>query len=319
MKLFNKYVAFGLSLLLGGALLAACGSNDSSTKGSTAESTSAEERVMTDALGNEVTIPANPKKIIGSYLEDYLVALDVTPVAQWTVNNSSIQDYLQDKLDGIPTISYDLPYEEVLKYEPDLLLVSSSALVEGGKYEEYSKIAPTYVVKNGDDVTWRDQMLDVGAVLNKEKEAEAVLSDYDTLAEETKKEIADKAGEQSAAVLWITNNQAFMVSETRSSGAVLYGDLGLKVPSLVKEISESATADWSSVSLEKLAELDADNLFVINSDESDSFFQEDVWKNLPAVKNDKVFNFGGDSGWLYNGPIAYTKIIEDVKTSLLGE
>ncbi|MBP1046600.1 iron-hydroxamate ABC transporter substrate-binding protein [Enterococcus sp. BWM-S5] len=318
MKLFNKYTALGLSLLVGGSLLAACGSTDSSSD-STTESTSAKERVMTDALGNEVTIPANPKKIIGSYLEDYLVALDVTPVAQWTVNNSSIQDYLQDELDGIPTISYDLPYEEVLKYEPDLLLVSSSALVEGGKYDEYSKIAPTYVVKNGDDVTWRDQLLDVGAVLDKEDEAEAVLSDYDTLAEKTKEELADKAGDQSAAVLWITNNQAFMVGETRSSGAVLYGDLGLKVPDLVKEISASATADWSSVSLEKLAELDADNLFVINSDEADPFFQEEVWKNLPAVKNDKVFTFGGDSGWLYNGPIAYTKIIEDVKTSLLGE
>lgn len=318
MKLFNKYTALGLSLLVGGSLLAACGSTDSSSD-STTESTSAKERVMTDALGNEVTIPANPKKIIGSYLEDYLVALDVTPVAQWTVNNSSIQDYLQDELDGIPTISYDLPYEEVLKYEPDLLLVSSSALVEGGKYDEYSKIAPTYVVKNGDDVTWRDQLLDVGAVLDKEDEAEAVLSDYDTLAEKTKEELADKAGDQSAAVLWITNNQAFMVGETRSSGAVLYGDLGLKVPGLVKEISASATADWSSVSLEKLAELDADNLFVINSDEADPFFQEEVWKNLPAVKNDKVFTFGGDSGWLYNGPIAYTKIIEDVKTSLLGE
>lgn len=271
---------------------------------------------MTDALGNEVTIPANPKKIIGSYLEDYLVALDVTPVAQWTVNNSSIQDYLQDELDGIPTISYDLPYEEVLKYEPDLLLVSSSALVEGGKYDEYSKIAPTYVVKNGDDVTWRDQLLDVGAVLDKEKQAETVLSDYDALAKKTKEDLADTVGDQSAAVLWITNNQAFMVGETRSSGTVLYGDLGLKVPALVKEISKDATADWSSVSLEKLAELDADNLFVINSDESDPFFQEDVWKNLPAVKNDKVFSFGKDSGWLYNGPIANTKIIEDVTASL---
>ncbi|WP_086349636.1 ABC transporter substrate-binding protein [Candidatus Enterococcus clewellii] len=318
MKLFNKYAVLGLSLLVGGALLAACGSNDSATKAST-ESTTAEEHVMTDALGNEVTIPANPKKIIGSYLEDYLVALDVTPFAQWTVNNSSIQDYLQDKLDGIPTISYDLPYEEVLKYEPDLLLVSSSALVEGGKYDEYSKIAPTYVVKNGDDVTWRDQLLDVGAVLDKEKQAEAVLSDYDALAEKTKEDLADKVGEQSAAVLWITNNQAFMVGETRSSGTVLYGDLGLKVPSLVKEVSKDATADWSSVSLEKLAELDADNLFVINSDESDPFFQEDVWKNLPAVKNDKVFSFGKDSGWLYNGPIANTRIIEDVTASLAGK
>ncbi|MHC5216695.1 ABC transporter substrate-binding protein [Enterococcus sp. LJL128] len=316
MKLFNKYTAFGLSLLIGGSLLAACGSNNK-TDSSSAKDSTAEERIMKDALGNEVTIPANPKKIIGSYLEDYLVALDETPIAQWTVNNASIQDYLQDKLEGIPTISYDLPYEEVLKYEPDLLLVSSSATVEGGKYAEYSKIAPTYVVKNGDGVTWRDQLTDVASVLNKEDQAKEILADYDTLADKTKAELADKAADQSATVLWITNNQAFMVSETRSSGAVLYGDLGLKIPNLVAEISETATADWSAVSLEKMAELDADNIFLINSDESDPFFQEDVWKNLKAVKNDKVYSFGGDSSWLYNGPIANTNIIEDVKTSLL--
>ncbi|MCB5951328.1 iron-hydroxamate ABC transporter substrate-binding protein [Enterococcus sp. BWT-B8] len=319
MNLLNKSALFGLTLLISGGLLAACGTQNAGTSNSTIENT-AKERVLTDTLGNEVTIPANPKRIIASYLEDYLIALDETPVAQWTVNNASIQDYLQEELDGIPTISYDLPYEEILKYEPDLILVSSSPLVEGGKYDEYNKAAPTYVVKNGEGVTWRDQLTDVANVLNKEKQAEEVLETYDTLAADTKEELTQaNANNQSAAVLWVTNNQVFMVAETKSSGTVLYGDLGLKVPELVTEISKDATADWSAVSLEKMAELDADNIFLINSDESDPFFEESVWKNLDAVKNDKVFSFGGDSSWLYNGPIANTKIIEDVKTSLLGE
>ena len=319
MKRLNKVLALGLTLLIGGGLLAACGTNEKDTS-STSGDTTAEDRVLTDALGNAVTIPAKPKRIIASYLEDYLVALDETPVAQWTVNNSSIQDYLQDTLEGIPTISYDLPYEEVLKFEPDLILVSASAIVEGGKYEEYSKVAPTYVVKNGDGVTWRDQLTDVATVLDKQKEADKVLDTYDTLAADTKAALAEAdLSDQSATVLWVTNNQVFMVAETKSSGTVLYGDLGLKVPALVTEISKDATADWSAVSLEKMAELDADNIFLINSDEADPFFQESVWKNLEAVKNDKVFAFGGNSSWLYNGPIANTKIIEDVKTSLLGE
>ena len=58
------------------------------------------------------------------------------------MGSGSIQDYLQDDLKDVPTISYDLPYEKVLSFEPDLLLISSSATVEGGKYEHYSKIAP---------------------------------------------------------------------------------------------------------------------------------------------------------------------------------
>jgi iron complex transport system substrate-binding protein len=108
-----------------------------------------------------------------------------------------------------------------------------------------------------------------------------------------------------------------MVTEGRSSGAVLYGDLGLDKPTLVEEVSKEATADWNPVSLEKLAELDADSIFLINSDTSAPLFQEDIWKNLKAVKNDHVHEFDGDSSWLYNGPIANTKIIEDVKASLI--
>ncbi|MGH2233464.1 ferrichrome ABC transporter substrate-binding protein, partial [Enterococcus faecalis] len=73
---------------------------------------------VTDTLGNKVTVPAQPKRIIASYLEDYLVALGEKPVPQWTVGQGSIQDYLAKELKDVPTICYDLPYEAVLKFEP---------------------------------------------------------------------------------------------------------------------------------------------------------------------------------------------------------
>ena len=123
--------------------MSACSANSNNTK----SSSSAETATLKDAAGHEVTIPDDPKRIIGSYLEDYLVALNVTPVAQWTVGNNSDQGYLQEKLSDVPRISYDLPYEDVLSYEPDLLLIDSNTMVEGDKYAQYSKIAPTYVVK----------------------------------------------------------------------------------------------------------------------------------------------------------------------------
>lgn len=245
--------------------------------------------------------------------------MDTLPIAQWTVNDSSIQTYLQDELDGIPTIDFSLPYEEVLGYEPDLLLIGSTSTVEGGKYEEYTKIAPTYVVTNGEEVNWREQLNDIATVLGKEDQAQEVLATYDTLAEETKTELDEKVTDQSVAMLWVVNNSIFMVTDTRSSGAVLYGDLGLDKPALVEEISDAATADWNAVSLEKLAELDADTIFLVNSDTEAPLFEESIWKNLAAVQNDQVFEFDGDSSWLYNGPIANTNIIEDVKASLLSE
>ncbi|MFT0130854.1 ABC transporter substrate-binding protein [Candidatus Enterenecus avicola] len=297
-------------------LLGACGTNNGSTDSSGSATTSSEIATFTDAMGNEVTVPENPQRVIGSYLEDYLVALGVTPVAQWTVGNDSDQAYLQDKLADVPRINYDLPYEDVLSFEPDLLLMDSSSMVEGDKYEQYSKIAPTYVVTNGEEVTWRERLTDIAKVLHKEEQAAQVEADYDDLVAATKEAYADQIKGKSIAVLWVVNNSVFMVSETKSSGQLLYHELGFEVPTLVSEISESATADWSAVSLEKLAELDADYLILVNSDKGADFFSEQVWQNLDAVKNNHLWEFGPESSWLYNGPIAYTKMIEDIQSKL---
>ena len=298
-------------------LLGACSTNNDSTDSSGSATTSSEiATTFTDAMGNEVTVPENPQRVIGSYLEDYLVALGVTPVAQWTVGNDSDQAYLQDKLADVPRINYDLPYEDVLSFEPDLLLMDSSSMVEGDKYEQYSKIAPTYVVTNGEEVTWRERLTDIAKVLHKEEQAAQVEADYDDLVAATKEAYADQIKGKSIAVLWVVNNSVFMVSETKSSGQLLYHELGFEVPTLVSEISESATADWSAVSLEKLAELDADYLILVNSDKGADFFSEQVWQNLDAVKNNHLWEFGPESSWLYNGPIAYTKMIEDIRSKL---
>lgn len=298
-------------------LLGACSTNNDSTDSSGSATTSSEiATTFTDAMGNEVTVPENPQRVIGSYLEDYLVALGVTPVAQWTVGNDSDQAYLQDKLAEVPRINYDLPFEDVLSFEPDLLLMDSNSMVEGDKYDQYSKIAPTYVVTNGEDVTWRERLTDIAKVLHKEEQAAQVEADYDDLVAATKETYADQIQGKSIAVLWVVNNSVFMVSETKSSGQLLYHELGFEVPALVSEISESATADWSAVSLEKLAELDADYLILVNSDKGADFFSEQVWQNLDAVKNNHLWEFGPESSWLYNGPIAYTKMIEDIQNKL---
>lgn len=297
--------------------LAACGNKEENTpdetKGTTEEE--ATTRTVTDAMGNEVTIPANPERVLASYLEDNLVALGVKPVAQWSVNDGqSIQGYLQGDLEGIPTIPYDLPFEAVQEMTPDLIIMDSASMVEGGKYEQYNQIAPTYVIGTEVNNDWRDELVRVGEVLGKEDQAKQVLADYDAKAKEAKATIEEKVGTPSVAAVWLVGGKFFMVSETLSSGAVMYGDLGLKVPDVVKEISASATGNWSEISLEKLAELDAEHLFLINSDTaSDSSpLSNALWESVHAVKAGNVYEFSPDTSWLYTGAIANGQIIDDI-------
>lgn len=276
-------------------------------------------RVLTDALGNEVTVPAEPQRVIASYLEDHLVALGVKPVAQWSVGNSEVQGYLQKELAGIPAIPYDLPPEVVLSHTPDLIIMDSASLVGGDKYSQYAKIAPTYTIGKEKNSDWRKELLTVGEVLNKGEEAKKVLADYDAFAAESKQKLKQTIGDKSAAALWVTGKNVYVARQDLSSGDVLYKDLGFRAPAIVQEISKSGEANWNAISMEKLAELDAEYLFIVNSNTTtaEQLLKDPVWANIPAVKNGQAYTFAKDSSWLYTGAIANRQMIENVLTKVL--
>lgn len=309
--------------------LSACGSKDekdgaASTAPTTAAATQAAtatpaatkapaERTLKDGLGHEVKIPAKPERIIASYLEDHLVALGIKPVAQWSVANGTL-DYLKDSLAGVPPIAYDLPYEAVTSFNPDLIIIGGTEVVAGDKYAQYSKIAPTYALGDEINNNWRNALLKVGEVLDMKDKAQKVLDEYDIKAKDAKEKLQKAAGNKTAAAIWLVNKQFFVVSEKLSSGAVIYGDLGLGVPTVVKEISDGGAASWNAISMEKIATINADYIFLINSDKSSGSeaLKDPVWSGIPAVKNGQVFEFERSSSWLYSGVIANSKIIDDV-------
>lgn len=302
----------------------AASSTSPSASSSDASSTvkPAAERVLKDALGHEVKIPANPQRIVASYLEDHLVALGVKPVAQWSVGNGkSVQSYLQKELDGIPTIPSDLPFESVMSFAPDLILMDSAELVAGDKYAQYAKIAPTFTVGSGVNNDWRQEFMTVAEVLNKSEEAKKVLENYDLKVKEAKEKLNQAIGTKSVAVLWVTEKTVYVPNEHLSSGDVLYRDLGLTVPEEIKEISETATANWNPITMEKLAQMNIDYLFIVNSKGAtkEEILKDPVWTGIPAVKNGRVFEYDRTSSWLYTGAIANRQMIDNVLESILKE
>ena len=288
--------------------------NNASGNSSDAQAT---ERTLTDPLGHSVTIPAQPERIIASYLEDYLVALDVKPAAQWSVSDSPMA-YLQYALQDMPTVPYDLPFEIVTGHNPDLIIIGDESLIADGKYDSYNKIAPTYALGAEVNSDWRKALLEVGKVLDKEAEAEAAIADYNAKAAAAKEKIAATYSSPSAVAIWLVGGTFWMVSEGQSSGDVLYNDLGFAVPELVSTVSKGEGGIWKSVSLEALAELDADYLFLVNSDidAGSAALDDAIWKNIKAVKNGNVHEFGKETSWLYTGPIANNQIIDNVLASL---
>lgn len=299
---------------------AAGSSSPAASPGASETAKPAAERTMKDALGHEVKIPANPQRIIASYLEDHLVALGVKPVAQWSVSGGkSVQAYLQKELNGIPTIPSDLPFESVMSFTPDLILVDSAEQVAGDKYAQYAKIAPTFTVGSGVNNDWRQELLTVGDVLGKSAEAKKALENYDLKVKDAKEQLQKAVGTQSVAVLWVTAKAVYVPNEKLSSGDVLYRDLGLTPPDEIKEISKTATANWNPIAAEKLAQMKIDHMFIVNSKgvTKDELLKDPVWAGIPAVKNGHVYEYDQSASWLYTGTIANSQMIDNVLSSML--
>lgn len=272
--------------------------------------------MLEDDAGNEVEVPENPERIIASYLEDDVLTLEEQPIVQWSVNDgASIQDYLQGAgLEGLEMIPHDMPYEVVASHEPDLILLSSQEFADSESYSNYSSIAPTFVIDSASYDDWRERLRRVSEVFGKEDAAEEKIDEYESLTDEVEADLPD----ETAMSVWKSGESYFISNADKSSGEVLYNDLGLGVPPVVEEISTDNETPWIEISLESLAESEVDHIFFTGDGEGDAeeAFGEDVFQSIPAVENGNVYEYTGEDSWLYSGYIANTQIVEDVQEAL---
>lgn len=334
-KIRKGLLPASLSLLLAAALLSGC-SSDSANHGAdnaasaaaaanaqptsepSAEPSAAVQTAetaypltVTDELGHELTLEAAPQRIFAPYLEDSLVVLGVKPVAQWA-NNGQGQAYLQDKLSGVPLLDFNsgLPSPEVvMDLQPDLIVLHNANYAENGVYEQYSKIAPTYVFKQAaGDLDSSVTML--GELIGKQEAAAEGLAAYHRKVEDAKAALAPHMDGKKALIIRFNSRGMFLMGSVYG-GFVLADQLGIAKSDLV------AAENSLELSLELLPQIDADYIFLANdtANSGETFYKEltasALWKSIPAVQAGHVYNVD-DRYWLGGGVVAYSNVIDDV-------
>ncbi|MFD2330587.1 ABC transporter substrate-binding protein [Cohnella sp. GCM10020058] len=329
------YIAIMLVTL--SAVLFGCGSsntdNGASGGSATASSTAAASasaaspspsaepsgpRIVTDDIGDQVEVPSNPVRVVAPYLEDALLSLGVKPAAQWSAGELLL-NYLQPELQDVPKLDFvAFSPEQVASFEPDLFIVPFAIRVQNGAYDQFSKIAPTYVFEDATK-DWRKTLLTLGDLLGRNAEAEQALADYDAKMAGFKQELQAKTTGKKAAIMLISEKSFSLMQDETYSGKVVYGELGLQ------PTSEGKGSDWKELSLETLPDLDADYIFLMQVDgkdplankDLDSIYNTPIWKSMKAVKEGHVYSVDRDY-WINTGLKANVKVAEDVQKLLSG-
>ena len=279
----------------------------------------ASSRLIKHAMG-ETWIPVHPQRIVilHGFLWEDAIALGFKPVGAAIRGWASITppQISLEQQQGVVDVGY-IPtnIEKVLALKPDLILGTFDA--QKDIYPFLSHIAPTVIVQiNIHD--WKDHFTRVAEALDKTKEAQKVITDYNSRLQNFRDVMGDRLPKIRLSVIGFEKEICWLFNQQKNS--FLYGILSevglIHTTSLNQDIP---MLDNYLISWERIDEIDGDVIFVTNF----AFRKEEetqknlkrlqsvpLWFKLKAVQNNKVYRVG--VYWIGNGPLAADRVLDDL-------
>ena len=247
--------------------LGACSSNQpapaSSPEASTTSETSA-TRTVTDASGQEVTLPSHPSRVVtlSEPTTDNALALGVIPIGVVSGRGQqTVPNYLVERAGDIPILgSIGTPNLEAIgAAHPDLILVDGTSVKNNDTetLTALAQIAPVFFTtqKGGD---WRETFTLTADALGVADQAEAKLAEFDQHVASVSARLKD-AGylDQTYSVVRWQGDSAGLILKELPAGQALTA-LGMKRPANQDRNGEGHS---EPVSLENIDQIDADWIF----------------------------------------------------------
>ncbi|MBM7704149.1 iron-hydroxamate ABC transporter substrate-binding protein [Metabacillus iocasae] len=301
-------VPFLLLLVL---LISAC-SNGSSEKESTSQKDESKPETITyESENGPVEVPADPQRVVVlSSFAGNVMALDVNLVGvdSWSKMNPKFKEELKDVAEVT-----DESLEQIIELNPDLIIGLSTIK----NVEKLNEIAPTVTYTYG-KVDYLTQHLEIGKLLNKEKEAQAWIDDFKKRAQVAGEDIKAKIGEdKTVSVIESFDKQLYVFGDNWGRGTeILYQEMKLPMPEKVKDVA--LKDGYYALSAEVLSEFAGDYLIISKNPDADNSFQEtETYKQIPAVKNNQVFEANAKE-FYFNDPISLDLQLDFFTKSFLG-
>lgn len=323
-KLFVPFVLFVVFVL------SACGSEQANEAGSTASSAAAPSTAAPPSASSPasassnsgtfiyqsedgpVEVPSHPQRVVvlTRALTGNVMALDVPLVGVDEMSKENPN--FKDKLAQTEVVT-DESLEKIIELNPDLII----GLSDIKNIDKLKKIAPTVTYTYG-KVNFLEQQLEVGKLLNKEKEAQAWVDDFNARTKKIGEEIKAKIGANATvSVIETFNKQLYVYGDNFGRGTeILYQQFGLAMPEKVKEATKKE--GYFALSTEVMEDYMGDYvIFSKNAEEDNSFQNTKIYKSVPAVQNQHVFEADAKT-FYFNDPLSMEYQLEFFVQHFLG-
>jgi iron complex transport system substrate-binding protein len=293
-------------------LLGACTSKATEKESNTTTDDDKAGTITYQSENGPIEVPKNPQRVVvlSTYAGD-VMALDVNLVGvdSWSKMNPRFDNVLKD----VEEVS-DESLEKIIELEPDLIIGLSTI----NNIEKLSEIAPTVTYTYG-KLDYLSQHLEIAKLLNKEELAKTWVDDFKKRAQAAGEEIKEKIGKDTTvSVIENFDKQLYVFGDNWGRGTeILYQEMNLKMPEKVKEMALSD--GYYALSLEVLPEFAGDYVIFSKNPDTDNSFQEtDTYKNIPAVKNNQVFEVNAKE-FYFNDPVTLDFQLDYFIESFLGK
>ncbi|MEK4064405.1 MULTISPECIES: helix-turn-helix domain-containing protein [Paenibacillus] len=249
-------------------------------------------------------------RVFAPFLEDYLLALGITPVAQYCHAQWGKQEYLA--LDQVPTFDISRgDWSELSRYTPELIMLDDG--FQRWHLGECRRIAPLFRLPFHQE-DWRATLRSAAAVFGRTEHVQEVIGHYEQQAQQAKRILSRSVRGQTVALLRISScGVALYGCEGLGyTASVLHEDLGLQQHPLVRQLTRGQKR--VSLTSEELSGLTADHLFITfdrQEGEGRELLDTPLWRSLPAVRNRNVYEVDF-MAWMNYGVLSHQRKIEDV-------
>lgn len=293
----KKYFIMLLTLALTILALTACGSNKDETNATTKESASKEAannwpRTIENSDGTVAELVKKPEKIAVVHFgyAEYLLALDNAPIAttnkEVALSFETLKPY-EDALNKMEDLGETMApnIERLAEMKPDLIIAGA---FQKDMLDNLRKIAPVIVDKRDVDVDmgWQDTITYYGEILGEEDKAQQYIEETEQVIKETHDKLT---AYQDETFIFVRPDGKGNFGVVGSDSFEHYHEkgFGLHTP-------EGYPEQWEDMSLEGLFKLNPDYIFFQDNLQTveaamKQVENDDVWKNLTAVKNDHVY------------------------------